>query len=73
MPTLLKPATLDTILRAFIYDFSDDELREQAAREMASVDRSLRTILTTINMEIKKSIDRRFSRCPWPKPITRGT
>lgn len=52
LPTPLSSAILDMTFRAFVCDLSDDGLSEQVAREMASIDHFLRTILITINMKI---------------------
>ncbi len=59
----LKSAMLDTILRAFIRDLIDPEIRREATRDMTSPNRSLKTIYQLTekarrtNIEIQKLYD----------------
>ena len=58
--TTLKSSMLDIILRAFIRDFNDHELRKEVTRRMTSITRSLRVIYSLaeearrINIKIQK-------------------
>ncbi len=59
----LKSVMLDIILRAFIRDLIDSEIRREVTRDMTSSDRSLKTIYQLIekarrtNIEIQKLYD----------------